>query len=87
MKVVVEVLLAIAYCANAIAVEDVNVMLITSSGGAYNSSGVEPAVDLAIRLINENEVIPGYRINIASRGDSAVGAVFCFVYTWLYLFV
>ncbi len=49
-----------------------NLMLITSGGGQYNSSGVEPAVDLAVRLINENDVIPGYQLKIASRGNSSV---------------
>ena len=53
--------------------EDIlNVMFISSGGGQYNSSGAEPAVDLAVEIINENHVIPGYQLNIASRGDSSV---------------
>ena len=50
----------------------VNLMLITSGGGQYDSSGVEPAVDLAVRLINENDVVPGHRLRIATRGNSSV---------------
>ena len=50
----------------------INFMLITSGGGQYNSSGVEPAVDLAVELVNKNEVIPGYQLNVASRGNSSV---------------
>lgn len=49
-----------------------NLMFISSGGGQYNSSGVEPAVDLAVTLVNENEVIPGFQLNIASRGNSSV---------------
>ena len=52
-----------------------NLMLITSGGGLYNSTGVEPAVDLAVQLINENNVVPGYKINVASRGDSSVSSI------------
>lgn len=52
--------------------EVLNLMFISSGGGQYNSSGVEPAVDLAVELINENNVIPGYHLNIASRGNSSV---------------
>ena len=61
----------LAYLANAEST-DLNLMLITSGGGQYNSSGVEPAIDLAVRLINENDVVPGYQLKIASRGDSSV---------------
>lgn len=49
-----------------------NLMFISSGGGQYNSSGAEPAVDLAVKLINENNVIPGYQLNIATRGNSEV---------------
>lgn len=49
-----------------------NLVFISSGGGQYNSSGVEPAVDLAVELINDNNVIPGYKLNIASRGNSSV---------------
>jgi hypothetical protein len=49
-----------------------NLMLITSGGGQYNSTGVEPAVDLAVWLINENQVILGFDLNIASHGNSSV---------------
>lgn len=69
--IAIEILLA-AVCSGNAEGEVLNLMLITSGGGQYNSSGAEPAVDLAVRLINENEVIPGYQLNIASRGDSSV---------------
>ncbi len=49
-----------------------NFMLIYSGGGQYNSSGVEPAVDLAVEVINENNIIPGYNLSVASRGNSSV---------------
>ena len=63
----------LAYLANAAAEStDLNLVLITSGGGQYNSSGVEPAIDLAVRLINENDVVPGYQLKIASRGNSSV---------------
>ena len=52
--------------------EILNLILISSGGGQYNSSGVEPAVDLAVQIINDNQVIPGYKLNVASRGDSNV---------------
>lgn len=52
--------------------KELNLMLIYSGGGLYNSSGVEPAVDLAVELVNENEVIPGYNLSIASRGNPFV---------------
>lgn len=67
----------------------INLMFMSSGGGQYNSSGAEPAVDLAVKLINENEVIPGYQLNIATRGNSSVSErflsssllVICVVYT------
>ncbi len=51
---------------------DLPLMLITSKGGQYNSSGAEPAIDLAVEIINENDVIPGHRLVIETRGDSNV---------------
>lgn len=69
--IVVDLLLAVV-CFGSAETGVLNLMLITSGGGQYNSSGVEPAIDLAVRLINENEVIPGYQLNIASRGNSSV---------------
>lgn len=50
----------------------INFMLITSGGGQYDSSGVVPAVDLAVELVNKNEVIPGYQLSVASRGNPSV---------------
>ena len=47
-------------------------MFITSGGGQYNSSGAEPAIDLAVSIINENNIIPGYKLDIETRGDSVV---------------
>lgn len=52
--------------------EVLDLILISSGGGQYNSSGIEPAVDLAVQIINDNQIIPGYRLNVASRGDSNV---------------
>ena len=49
-----------------------NLMFMSSGGGLYNSSGAEPAVDLAVQLINENNIIPGYQLNVATRGNSEV---------------
>ncbi len=49
-----------------------NFMLISSGGGEYDSSGVQPAVDLAVELVNENNVIPGYQLNISSHGNPNV---------------
>ena len=72
--IAIEVVLAVVCFGNA-ETEVLNLMLITSGGGQYNSSGAEPAVDLAIRLINENEVIHGHQLNIASRGDSSVSGM------------
>lgn len=54
-----------------------NFMLIYSGGGQYNSSGVEPAVNLAVELVNENNVIPGYNLSVASRGNSNVSIYQC----------
>lgn len=51
---------------------ELNLMFTSSHGGQYNSSGAEPAVDLAVQLINENKIIPGYQLNIATRGNSNV---------------
>jgi len=62
-----------------------NIMLITSGGGQYNSSGVEPAVDLAIDIINDNDIIPGYELVIETRGDSNVSEyAICNVYSYGY---
>lgn len=52
--------------------ETLGLMFISSGGGQYNSSGAEPAVDLAVTIINENNVIPGYRLDIETRGNSSV---------------
>lgn len=59
-------------CATNAETEVLNLILISSGGGQYNSSGVEPAVDLAVQMINANQIVPGYRLNVASRGDSNV---------------
>ncbi len=66
--------LLLCLCANA---QDhvLNLMFISSGGGQYNSSGAEPAVDLAVDIINENNIIPGFQLNIASRGNSSVSGL------------
>ena len=66
-------------------VEILNIMFISSGGGQYNSSGAEPAVDLAIEIINNNTIIPGYQLRIASRGNSSVSEKLN--RSWLHLFI
>ena len=50
-----------------------NFSLILSFGlDGYNSSGAIPAIDLALELIAEREVLPGYRLQYIEVLDSEV---------------
>ena len=68
--VVIALLLSLSWSARSR--DTLNLMLITSGGGQYNSSGAQPAIDLAVNIINENDIIPGYDLVIETRGDSNV---------------
>ena len=52
--------------------EVLNFMLISSGGGEYDSSGVQPAVDLAVELVNQHDIIPGYQLSVSSHGNPDV---------------
>lgn len=54
--------------------ERLSLMFITSGGGQYNSSGAEPAINLAVSIINSNDIIPGHELVIETRGNSNVSA-------------
>ena len=54
--------------------ERLSLMFITSGGGQYNSSGAEPAINLAVSIINSNDIIPGHELVIETRGNSYVSA-------------
>lgn len=64
--------LLITYLCLARGTDVLNVMIISSGGGQYDTSGAEPAIDLAVEVINNNTILPGYTLNIASRGNSSV---------------
>ena len=56
------------------------IAFITSYGMQYNSSGVVPALELALEEINNRpDVLPGYRLSVfeGTYGDSQVFCIFC----------
>ncbi len=65
-------LLALLGCA-ARAQEVINIGFIYSGSGQYITAGVQPAVELAIELVNnDSSILSNYTLNIAYKGDSEV---------------
>lgn len=53
--------------------EIVNIGFIYSGSGQYITAGVQPGVELAVNLVNNNStLLPDYQLNISYTGDSQV---------------
>ncbi|XP_064382160.1 gamma-aminobutyric acid type B receptor subunit 1-like [Halichondria panicea] len=71
MNVGVSLLLLAVLCGAAMAQEVINIGFIYSGSGQYITAGVQPAVYLAVEMINNStNILPGYQLNISYTRDS-----------------
>ena len=73
MNVGVSLFLLAVLSGAAMAQEVINIGFIYSGSGQYITAGVQPAVTLAVEMINNStNILPGYQLNISYTRDSEV---------------
>lgn len=73
MQVITCLLLLTLISGFAKAQSTINIGFIYSGSGQYITAGVQPAVELAVELVNNRmDLLPGYQLNISYTRDSEV---------------